>query len=68
MGFSAALYPTAGLFAATKALAGVYDDHVKDREVQAPLYARASRITLRSKSAICCSIAPRAFRAAGYLH
>jgi 2-methylisocitrate lyase-like PEP mutase family enzyme len=42
MGFSAALYPTAGLFAATKALAGVYDNHVKDREVQAPLYARQS--------------------------
>ena len=38
MGFRAAIYPTAGLFAATKALASVYDDHVKDRPVQAPLY------------------------------
>jgi 2,3-dimethylmalate lyase len=39
MGFSAALYPTAGLLAASKALAGVYEDHVRDRAVQAPLYA-----------------------------
>src|SRR5262249_53551440 len=38
MGFSAAIYPTAGLFAASKALASVYDDHVNDRPVQAPLY------------------------------
>jgi 2,3-dimethylmalate lyase len=38
MGFSAAIYPTAGLFAAAKALASVYDDHVNDRPVQAPLY------------------------------
>jgi 2,3-dimethylmalate lyase len=39
MGFSAAIYPTAGLFAAAKALASVYDDHVNDRPVHAPLYA-----------------------------
>jgi 2,3-dimethylmalate lyase len=39
MGFSAAIYPTAGLFAAAKALESVYDDHVKDRQVRAPLYA-----------------------------
>jgi 2-methylisocitrate lyase-like PEP mutase family enzyme len=38
MGFSAAIYPTAGLFAAAKALASVYDDHVNDRPVKAPLY------------------------------
>jgi len=39
MGFAAAIYPTGGLFAAAKALASVYDDHVKDRPVRAPLYA-----------------------------
>ena len=39
IGFSAAIYPTAGLFAAAKVLASVYDDHVNDRAVQAPLYA-----------------------------
>jgi 2-methylisocitrate lyase-like PEP mutase family enzyme len=39
LGFSAAIYPTAGLFAAAKALASVYDDHVNDRTVKAPLYA-----------------------------
>ena len=39
MGFAAAIYPTAGLFAAAKALASVYDDHIKDRPVRAPLYA-----------------------------
>lgn len=39
IGFSAAIYPTAGLFAAAKALADVYDDHVNDRLVKAPLYA-----------------------------
>jgi 2,3-dimethylmalate lyase len=39
MGFSAAIYATAGLFAAAKALASVYDDHVNDRAVKAPLYA-----------------------------
>lgn len=39
IGFSAAIYPTAGLFAAAKALASVYDDHVNDRAVQAPLFA-----------------------------
>jgi 2,3-dimethylmalate lyase len=39
MGFGAAIYPTAGLFAAAKALASVYDDHVNDRPVKAPLYA-----------------------------
>jgi 2-methylisocitrate lyase-like PEP mutase family enzyme len=38
MGFSAAIYPTAGLFAATKALASVYDAHVQDRPVETPLY------------------------------
>lgn len=38
IGFSAAIYPTAGLFAAAKALASVYDDHVNDRLVKAPLY------------------------------
>jgi 2-methylisocitrate lyase-like PEP mutase family enzyme len=37
-GFAAAIYPTAGLFAATKALAAVYDDHVNDRPVSEPLY------------------------------
>jgi 2,3-dimethylmalate lyase len=37
-GFAAAIYPTAGLFAAAKALAGVYDDHAHDRPVSAPLY------------------------------
>ena len=39
MGFAAAIYPTAGLFAAAKALAIVYDDHVNDRPVSAPLYS-----------------------------
>jgi len=39
MGFSAAIYPTAGLFAAAQALASVYDDHVSDRPVRAQLYA-----------------------------
>ena len=39
MGFSLAIYPTAGLFAAAQALARVYDDHVHDRPVAAPLYA-----------------------------
>jgi hypothetical protein len=39
MGFSTDLYPTAGLFVTAKALAGVYDDHVNDRPVKAPLYA-----------------------------
>ncbi len=38
LGFAAAIYPTAGLFAATQALVGVYDDHANDREVSAPLY------------------------------
>src|SRR5262249_52742829 len=38
MGFAAAIYPTAGLFAAAKALAAVYNDHVDDRPVSAPLY------------------------------
>jgi 2,3-dimethylmalate lyase len=38
MGFSVAIYPTAGLFAAAKALAEVYDDHVNDRPVKARLY------------------------------
>jgi 2-methylisocitrate lyase-like PEP mutase family enzyme len=39
LGFAAAIYPTAGLFAAAQALASVYDDHVNDRPVTAPLYA-----------------------------
>lgn len=39
MGFAAAIYPTAGLFAAAKALASVYDDHAQDRPVRADLYA-----------------------------
>jgi 2,3-dimethylmalate lyase len=39
MGFAAAIYPVAGLFAAAKALAIVYDDHVNDRPVSAPLYS-----------------------------
>jgi 2-methylisocitrate lyase-like PEP mutase family enzyme len=39
LGFAAAIYPTAGLFAAARALAGVYDDHANDRPVSAPLYA-----------------------------
>src|SRR5262245_23953841 len=39
MGFNAAIYPTAGLFAAARALASVYDDHARDRPVRAPLYA-----------------------------
>jgi 2-methylisocitrate lyase-like PEP mutase family enzyme len=38
MGFSAAIYPTAGLFAAAKALADVYDAHAEDRPVKTPLY------------------------------
>ncbi len=38
MGFAAAIYPTAGLFAAAKALASVYDDHVQDRPVSADMY------------------------------
>jgi 2,3-dimethylmalate lyase len=38
MGFSAAIYPTAGVRAAAKALESVYDDHAKDRQVRAPLY------------------------------
>ena len=39
MGFAAAIYPAAGLFAAAKALASVYDDHANDRPVSAPLYS-----------------------------
>ncbi len=39
MGFASAIYPTAGLFAAAKALEAVYDDHGADRPVQTPLYA-----------------------------
>jgi hypothetical protein len=34
-----ALYPTAGLFAAAKALECVYSAHVKDRPVETPLCA-----------------------------
>jgi 2-methylisocitrate lyase-like PEP mutase family enzyme len=39
MGFSAAIYPTAGLFAAAKALESVYDAHANDKPVETPLYA-----------------------------
>jgi 2,3-dimethylmalate lyase len=39
IGFAAAIYPAAGLFAAAKALASVYDDHANDRPVSAPLYS-----------------------------
>jgi len=39
LGFSAAIYPTAGLFAASKALERVYDEHVHDKLVETPLYA-----------------------------
>lgn len=39
MGFSAAIYPTAGLFAAAKALASVYEAHVHDRPVETALCA-----------------------------
>jgi len=39
MGFSAAIYPTAGLFAAAKALESVYQAHVDGRPVEIPLYA-----------------------------
>jgi 2-methylisocitrate lyase-like PEP mutase family enzyme len=39
IGFAAAIYPTAGLFAAAQALASVYDDHANDRAVSAPLCA-----------------------------
>ena len=38
IGFSGAIYPTAGLFAAAQALASVYDDHANDRAVRSPLY------------------------------
>jgi hypothetical protein len=37
--FSAASYPTAGLFAAAKALECVYDAHANDEPVEIPLYA-----------------------------
>ena len=39
MGFSVALYPTAGLFAAAHALQSVYDSLANDRPVADPLYA-----------------------------
>jgi 2-methylisocitrate lyase-like PEP mutase family enzyme len=39
MGFSVALYPTAGLLAASQALASVYASHAQDKPVEAPLYA-----------------------------
>jgi 2,3-dimethylmalate lyase len=38
IGFSAAIYPTAGLFATAKALQSVYEAHVDGREVETPLY------------------------------
>jgi 2-methylisocitrate lyase-like PEP mutase family enzyme len=39
IGFSAAIYPTAGQFAAARALASVYDAHAHDKPVETPLYA-----------------------------
>jgi len=39
MGFSVALYPTAGLFAAAHALQSVYDSLANDRPITDPLYA-----------------------------
>jgi 2-methylisocitrate lyase-like PEP mutase family enzyme len=39
LGFAAAIYPTAGLFAAAKALESVYTAHVDDKPVETPLYA-----------------------------
>jgi 2-methylisocitrate lyase-like PEP mutase family enzyme len=38
IGFSAAIYPTAGLFAAAKALQTVYEAHADGRQVETPLY------------------------------
>lgn len=38
IGFQAAIYPTAGLFAAAKALQGVYAAHAKDQPIETPLY------------------------------
>jgi 2-methylisocitrate lyase-like PEP mutase family enzyme len=38
MGFSAAIYPTAGLLATVKALQSVYAAHVDGRPVETPLY------------------------------
>jgi 2-methylisocitrate lyase-like PEP mutase family enzyme len=37
IGFSAAIYPTAGLFAAAKSLESVYQAHVDGRQVESPL-------------------------------
>jgi len=39
IGFSAAIYPTAGLFATAKALQSVYEAHVNGRHVETPLCA-----------------------------
>jgi 2,3-dimethylmalate lyase len=39
MGFSVALYPTAGLLAASQTLASVYASHAQDKPVEAPLFA-----------------------------
>jgi len=39
MGYSVAIYPTAGLFAASHALASVYASLAQDKPVEAPLYA-----------------------------
>ena len=39
IGFSAAIYPTAGLLAMAKALQSVYEAHVDGRQVETPLYA-----------------------------
>lgn len=38
MGFQVAIYPTAGLFAAAKALQSVYAAHAKDQPIEVPLY------------------------------
>ncbi|RZN32185.1 isocitrate lyase/PEP mutase family protein [Bradyrhizobium sp. Leo121] len=39
IGFSAAIYPTAGLFAAAQALQSVYEAHADGRLVETPLFA-----------------------------
>lgn len=38
MGFRIAIYPTAGLLAAARALRDVYDAHARDKPVEIPLY------------------------------
>ncbi|WP_454632476.1 hypothetical protein [Bradyrhizobium cenepequi] len=39
LGFSAAIYPTAGLFASAKALQSVYIAHANGQLVETPLYS-----------------------------